>query len=51
MDQSKMSDISLVDAEDMAKHGEHAAQILSKAFPGMTLMLMYSEVPPKIAAR
>lgn len=29
--------ISLSDAEDLAKKGEHAAQILSKAFPGSTL--------------
>ena len=34
------SQISLEEANAMAKKGEHAAQILAKAFPGSTIMLM-----------
>jgi stage II sporulation protein D len=32
--------ISLEEANQMAKNGEHAAQILAKAFPGSTIMLV-----------
>ncbi|WP_059060409.1 SpoIID/LytB domain-containing protein [Candidatus Protochlamydia naegleriophila] len=32
--------ISLEEANKMAENGEHAAQILAKAFPGTTIMLM-----------
>ncbi len=34
------SKITLQEANDLAKKGEHAAQILSKAFPDSTIMLM-----------
>lgn len=37
----EISRISLTDANEMAKKGEHAAQILAKAFPGSTIMLMH----------
>lgn len=46
----KKARITLADAQTMAKNGEHAAQILSKAFPGTTLLLMHSEAPSKIAS-
>lgn len=36
------SRISLFQAEDLAKAGEHAAQILAKAFPNAQIVLMYS---------
>lgn len=35
------SKITLVDAENMATNGQHAAQILSKAFPGSHIELIY----------
>lgn len=35
------SKISLEEANAMAQRGEHAAQILAKAFPGSTIMLMH----------
>lgn len=35
-----VSKISLEEANAMAQRGEHAAQILAKAFPGTTIMLM-----------
>lgn len=41
-DQKVFSRISLYEAEQMAKSGMHAAQILQKAFPGTTLELMYT---------
>ncbi len=37
----EVSRISLAEANEMAKKGEHAAQILAKAFPGSTIMLMH----------
>lgn len=46
----KKAQISLAEAQAMAKNGAHAAQILSKAFPGTTLLLMHSEAPSKIAS-
>jgi stage II sporulation protein D len=36
----QISKISLQEANSMALKGEHAAQILAKAFPGSTIMLM-----------
>lgn len=43
-EQPSVSLISQEEAENMAKSGMHAAQILGKAFPGSTIMLMsYSE--------
>lgn len=39
-DKAIFSRVSLFDAEEMAKKGEHAAQILSKAFPGSSIKLM-----------
>lgn len=36
-----VSQITLQEAEAMAKNGSHAAQILSKAFPGMKIELMH----------
>ena len=36
-----VSKISIQEANAMAKQGEHAAQILGKAFPGSIIMLMY----------
>lgn len=36
------SKISLEEANQMAQNGEHAAQILAKAFPGSTIMLMHN---------
>jgi len=36
----EVSKISLEEANAMAQKGEHAAQILAKAFPGSTIMLM-----------
>ncbi len=36
----ELSKISLEEANAMAKKGAHAAQILAKAFPGSTIMLM-----------
>lgn len=36
----QLSRITLEEANGMAKNGEHAAQILAKAFPGSTIMLM-----------
>jgi stage II sporulation protein D len=36
----EVSKITLEEANTMAKKGEHAAQILAKAFPGSTIMLM-----------
>lgn len=36
----RVSKISLEEANAMAQKGEHAAQILAKAFPGTTIMLM-----------
>lgn len=40
-----VSKISLDEADEMAKHGEHAAQILAKAFPKTTIMLMSYSAP------
>lgn len=37
----EVSRISLAEANEMAKKGEHAAQILAKAFPSSTIMLMH----------
>lgn len=37
---AEASKISLAEANEMAKRGEHAAQILARAFPGSTIMLM-----------
>lgn len=37
-----LSKITLYQAEDMAKAGDHAAQVLAKAFPGTQIVLMYS---------
>lgn len=42
--------LSLKDAVAMANKGDHAAQILDKAFPNTTLMLMYTLAPPKLSA-
>jgi stage II sporulation protein D len=36
----EMARLSLDEAEQMAREGYHAAQILSRAFPGTTIMLM-----------
>lgn len=36
----EVSKISLQEANAMARRGDHAAQILAKAFPGSTIMLM-----------
>jgi len=36
-----VSRISVYEAEDMAKSGQHAAQILSKAFPGSHIEIIY----------
>jgi stage II sporulation protein D len=36
----RLSKISLEEANQMAQEGAHAAQILSRAFPGITIMLM-----------
>jgi stage II sporulation protein D len=36
-----VSKITLEEANAMAQRGEHAAQILAKAFPGSTIMLMH----------
>lgn len=41
----QMSRISLEEANQMALEGEHAAQILGKAFPGTTIMLMQYATP------
>lgn len=38
--EGETSQISLEEANPMAQHGEHAAQILAKAFPHTTIMLM-----------
>lgn len=38
-----VSQISLAEAEEMAKKGEHAAQILFKAFPGTRIELIHYE--------
>lgn len=38
------SRISVVEADEMAKKGNHAAQILNKAFPGISIVLMYSDL-------
>ena len=35
------SRITLFEAEDMGRNGKHAAQILSKAFPGSHIELIY----------
>lgn len=42
--------ISLDDAENMAKQGDHAAQILEKAFPDTSIVLMHYAPPeaPKV---
>lgn len=37
---AEVSQISLEEANAMAQKGDHAAQILAKAFPGTTIMLM-----------
>ena len=37
---AEVSQLSLEEANAMAQKGEHAAQILAKAFPGTTIMLM-----------
>jgi stage II sporulation protein D len=37
------SKLKLQDANEMSKKGDNAAQILSKAYPGSALMLMYHE--------
>lgn len=39
--QDVISKITLNDAEEMAKNGEHAAQILAKAFPGVKIELIH----------
>ncbi len=39
-----ISKITLEEANKMAQNGEHAAQILAKAFPGTTIMLMQYQV-------
>lgn len=36
-----MSQISLAEAQEMSKKGDHAAQILAKAFPGTRIELMH----------
>ncbi len=41
----EIAKISLEEAEEMAQQGEHAAQILAKAFPGTTIMLMQPATP------
>jgi stage II sporulation protein D len=33
--------ISVKEAEDMARNGQHAAQILSRAFPGSHIEIIY----------
>lgn len=38
-----VSKISLAEADQIAKNGEHAAQILAKAFPGVKIELMHYE--------
>lgn len=40
-----ISKISLAEAEQMAKRGDHAAQILNKAFPGVKIELMHYAEP------
>lgn len=40
--QAVSSKISISEAEELAKKGNHAAQILNKAFPNTTINLMYS---------
>lgn len=37
---AEVSKISVEEANELAKRGDHAAQILAKAFPGTTIMLM-----------
>lgn len=44
------SKIPFNDAVAMAKKGDHAAQILGKAFPDTTIMLMYYLAPPRLTA-
>lgn len=46
-----ISKITLADAEEMARRGEHAAQILSKAFPGMKIELMHYADPSSKAKK
>ncbi len=41
--ESQVSRISLDEANELAKGGNHAAQILNKAFPGITIMLLEHE--------
>lgn len=41
------SRITVAEAEKMASKGDHAAQILERAFPGTTLQMMYFEPAPK----
>lgn len=38
--EERVSQISIEEAEKMAQRGDHAAQILAKAFPGTTIMLI-----------
>lgn len=38
--ESEPAKISIEEANELARRGEHAAQILAKAFPGTTIMLM-----------
>jgi stage II sporulation protein D len=45
-DKPRIGKISLHDAEEQAKKGDHAAQILSKAFPGVMIQRMYDAEHP-----
>lgn len=41
--EKQVSKITLDEANELAKNGSHAAQILNKAFPGITIMLLEHE--------
>lgn len=43
------STVSLSDAGDMARNGQHAAQILQKAFTGTSIVLMHCDEPGALA--
>jgi stage II sporulation protein D len=45
-----VSHISLHQAEDLARKGDHAAKILAVAFPDSHLALMHYKQPPKVVA-
>lgn len=45
VDNAENSKISLSQADDMANKGDHAAQILAKAFPNTTILLMHYAPP------